>query len=270
MQSGPDKAQNLATAERLVDEAVSRGATVVALPEHFNCGGVTSLQWENAEPIPGPSIDRLRRKASTAAVYLVAGSLAERVAGTDKAFNTSVLIDPRGEVVATYRKAHMFDVEVCGQLANRESEFFRPGGSIVAAETDYGVVGLTICYDLRFPEIYRELALRGAGIIFVVSSFMHVTGKDHWEPLLRARAIENQVFVVAPNQAGSIPGSNALRYGHSAIIDPWGIVLAEASDGEGVITAGLDFDGLSRIRRQLPSLRARRADLYGRPPDSRE
>ncbi len=270
MQSGPDKAQNLARAERLVDEAAGMGAAVVALPEHFNCGGTTRVQWENAEPIPGPSVDRLCMKASKAGVYLVAGSLAERVAGTDKAFNTSLIIGPRGEIVATYRKVHLFDAEVGDQVANRESEFFQPGSSIVSAETDYGVVGLTVCYDLRFPEIYRELALRGACIIFVVSSFMHVTGKDHWEPLLRARAIENQVFIVAPNQSGSTPGSNAHRYGHSAIVDAWGIVLAEASDGECVITAELDFDGLNRIRRQLPSLRARRADLYAERRDSRE
>jgi predicted amidohydrolase len=263
MRSGLDKEQNLSTAERLIGVAVGAGATLIALPEHFICGGAARLQRENSEPIPGPSVNRLREKARTAGVYLLAGSLAERVAGTDKVFNTSVLIDPRGEIAATYRKIHLFDVELNDQPAIRESNFFQAGDTIVAAETEWGMVGLTICYDLRFPEIYRALAVGGAEIIFVVSSFMASTGRYHWEPLLRARAIENQVFVVAPDQAGPIPGTNVLRYGHSAIVDSWGTVLAQASDAEGVITAEIDLERLAAVRRQLPSLAGRRPEIYG-------
>jgi predicted amidohydrolase len=263
MQSGLDREHNLSTAERLVDQAVGRGAKLVALPEHFGCGGPARLQREGAEPIPGPTIERLRRKAAAAGIYLVAGSLAERVPDSDRSFNTSVLIDPRGEIVAAYRKVHLFDVELSGQPFVRESEYFLAGDSIVAACTEWGPVGLTICYDLRFPELYRALALSGAGIIFVVSSFLAWTGRDHWEPLLRARAIENQVFLVAPDQAGPIPGTDTLRHGHSAIVDPWGTVLAQASDGEGVVTAELDLDRLAELRRQLPCLGARRTDVYG-------
>jgi len=262
MRSGIDKEQNLSKAEDLIDEAVGRGARLVALPEHFSCGGPARLQREYAEPIPGPTIDRLRRKASGAGIYLVAGSLAESVPDSDRAFNTSVLIDPRGEILAAYRKIHLFDVEIGDQRAVRESEYFVAGDSVVAAHTEWGSVGLTICYDLRFPELYRALALTGAGIIFVVSSFLASTGRHHWEPLLRARAIENQVFVVAPDQAGPIPGSGTVRHGHSAIVDPWGTILAEVFDEEGVITAEIDFDHLAAVRRQLPSLGARRADVY--------
>lgn len=263
MRSGLDKEQNLSTAERLIDQAVGRGASLVALPEHFCCGGVAQIQRENAEPIPGPTVERLRNRAGSAGIYLVAGSLAERVPDADRVFNTSVLINPRGEIAATYRKIHLFDVELNDQPAVRESDFFQAGDSLVVARTDGGTVGLTICYDLRFPEIYRALAIGGADIIFVVSSFMATTGKYHWEPLLRARAIENQVFIVAPNQAGPIPDTNVLRYGHSAIIDPWGTVLAQASDAEGVITAEIDLERLAAVRRQLPSLAGRRPEIYG-------
>lgn len=263
MRSGLDKEQNLSTAERLIDEAVGGGAKLVALPEHFSCGGVAQIQRENAEPIPGPTVERLRNRAGSAGIYLVAGSLAERVPDSDRVFNTSVLINPRGEIAATYRKIHLFDVELNDQPAVRESDFFQAGDSIVAARTDCGTVGLTVCYDLRFPEMYRALAVGGAEIICVVSSFMASTGRYHWEPLLRARAIENQVFIVAPDQAGPLPGTNVLRYGHSAIIDPWGTVLAQASDAEGVITAEIDFECLAAVRKQLPSLAGRRPVIYG-------
>ncbi len=262
MQSGTDKQRNLSTAEALVDEAVERGAGVIALPEYFNFGGAPQLQRENAEPIPGPSVDRLREKARTARVYLVGGSLAERVEEKGRVFNTSVVIDPQGDITAKYSKIHLFDVDISSLMVMNEADTFEPGDSIVAAETGYGVVGLTICYDLRFPELYRALALEGARIIFVISSFMASTGKAHWEPLLRARAIENQVFIVAPNQIGPVAGTNLARYGHSAIVDPWGSVLSEASDRDGVVTAEIDFDYLNTVRSQLPSLAGRRPEVY--------
>jgi len=262
MHSGDDKQSNLAKAEALLDVAVERGAMFIALPEIFNICGNGEVLKANAESVPGPTTDRLCRKARESRIYLLGGSLLEIAEGTDKVFNTSVLIDPSGEVIARYRKIHLFDVTIGDRVVIKESDAMVPGDELVTAETDYGTVGLTICYDLRFPEIYRELAVRGAKLIFIPSSFMDSTGKDHWNPLLRARAIENQVFIVAPNEIGPIPGTKMLRHGRSAIIDPWGTVLAQASDTEGVITAELDFDYLLKVRRELPSLAHRRPEVY--------
>ncbi len=262
MHSGDDKQSNLAKAEALLDVAVEKGARFIALPEIFNICGNWEVLKANAEPVPGPTTDRLCRKARESRIYLLGGSVLEIAEGTDKVFNTSVLIDPSGEVIARYRKIHLFDVTIGDRVVIKESDAMVPGDELVTAETDYGTVGLTICYDLRFPEIYRELAVRGAKLIFIPSSFMDSTGKDHWNPLLRARAIENQVFIVAPNEIGPIPGTKMLRHGRSAIIDPWGTVLAQASDTEGVITAELDFDYLLKVRRELPSLAHRRPEVY--------
>lgn len=261
MQSRDDKQHNLSRAEALLDVAIERGAKLVALPELFNFCGEPQLLRENAEPIPGPTVNMLCAKAKRSHVYIL-GGLAESVNRAEKVFNTSVLINPSGRIIAKYRKIHLFDVEIGGQIVIKETDAFEHGDKLVTAETDYGTVGLTICYDLRFPELYRGLVIKGAEIIFVPSAFMGVTGKDHWEPLLRARAIENQVFIIAPNEIGPIPGTNMLRYGRSVIIDPWGTVLSQASDTEGVIIAELDFDYLLRIRRELPSLTHRRLAGY--------
>jgi len=262
MHSGADKQSNLAKAEALLDVAIEKGARFIALPEIFNICGNWEVLKANAEPVPGPTTDRLCRKARESRIYLLGGSVLEVAEGTDKVFNTSVLIDPSGKIIARYRKIHLFDVTLGDRVVIKESDAMVPGDELVTAETDYGTVGLTICYDLRFPEIYRELAVRGAKLIFIPSSFMDSTGKDHWNPLLRARAIENQVFIVAPNEIGPIPGTKMLRHGRSAIIDPWGTVLAQASDTEGVITAELDFDYLLKVRRELPSLAHRRPEVY--------
>jgi predicted amidohydrolase len=262
MQSGNDKEQNVSAAERLVNEAAGKGAKLVALPEYFSFGAMGPLQKENAESVSGLTVDRLRKMASSAGVYLIGGSLAEHAGDSEKVFNTTVMINPRGEIIAKYSKIHLFNLQIDDQTAIRESDFLEPGNTMVTADTDYGVIGLTICFDLRFPEIYRALTLNGAGIIFVVSSFMALTGRYHWEPLLRARAIENQVYIAAPNQAGLIPGTDQLRYGHSSIIDPWGTLLSQACEGEEVITAEIDLDYLARVRKQLPALSGRRPDVY--------
>ncbi len=258
MQSTDDKQHNLVRALNLVDLAVQRGARLIALPEFFNFWGPSQRQRQEAETIPGPTVEALCRKALDCNVYILGGSIAERVNGKDKIFNSSVLVGPQGEVLAKYRKIHLFDVEIEGQMRVRESEVVQPGDGLVVAGTEYCTVGLTVCYDLRFPELYRGLTVKGARIIFVPSAFMASTGKDHWEPLLRARAIENQVFLVAPNEIGPIPGTALLRHGRSLIVDPWGTVLAQASDAEGVIVAELDFDYQDRVRRELPSLAHRR------------
>jgi deaminated glutathione amidase len=265
LNSNGDKARNLAAAERLVRAAVAEGAEFVALPEKWNLLAAGEETTAGAEPLAGPSLSAARSWARDLGIHLLAGSIAER--GDDetveKVCNTSVLIGPDGDDLATYRKIHMFDVEV-GGVAYRESEYEQPGEEIVSASVDDLELGLTVCYDLRFPELYRILAVRGARLIAVPSAFTAVTGRDHWEVLLRARAIENQVFVIAPNQVGEAPPHYS-SFGHSAIVDPWGVELAVAPDEECFIAAELDLAGQERTREQLPSLANRRAQAYRWP-----
>ena len=262
MKAHEGKRQNLSRAEALLDIAVKKGAKLIALPELFNFLGTPQLIRENAEPIPGPTTDRLCAKAKNNNVYILGGSIAEKADEAGKVCNTSVLINPSGKIIAKYSKIHLFDVEIGTQVSVKESDTFNPGNELVTAETEYGVVGLSICYDLRFPELYRGLTLRGAKIIFVPAAFMATTGKDHWEPLLKARAIENQVYVIAPDVIGPVPGTNIVTHGRSIIVDPWGTVLAQAPDNECVITAELDFDYLQKVRTGLPSLTHRKPEIY--------
>src|SRR6476469_6325417 len=266
-----DKARNVKTAERLVRAAAADGAELVVLPEKWNLLGDSATQLAGAEPLDGPTISAARAWARELGIHLIAGSITERVEGQEKAFNASTLIGPDGELEARYRKIHMFDVEV-GGVAYRESEHEEPGDEVVTAPLGGALegvtLGLTVCYDLRFPELYRILAVRGATVITVPSAFTLDTGKDHWEVLLRARAIENQAFVVAPNQIGEAP-PHYRSYGRSMIVDPWGVVLAQAPDEECFIAANLDFDAQARIRTSLPSLANRRPEAY-RWPETQE
>jgi predicted amidohydrolase len=258
LNSTNDKARNLAVAERLVRAAAADGAEVVALPEKWNLltGGEELLA--GAEPLDGPSLGAARGWARELSIHLLAGSISER--GEGRAFNTSVLIGPGGEDLAVYRKIHMFDVDV-GGVAYRESEHEEAGEEIVTAPLGEEVLGLSVCYDLRFPELFRILAVSGARVIAVPSAFTLATGRDHWEVLLRARAIENQVFVLAPNQVGEAP-PHFSSCGRSTIVDPWGVVLATAPDEECFIAAELDFTSQDRVRESLPSLANRRPQAY--------
>jgi len=267
LNSTDDKQRNLETAERLVRAAADDGAELIALPEKWNllAGGEALLA--GAEPIDGPTITAARSWARELGVHLVAGSIAERDPDNEKLFNTSVLIDSQGEVEAVYRKIHMFDVDV-GGVAYRESEHEDPGTEIVVAHAGDVAVGMTVCYDLRFPELYRILAVRGARVIVVPAAFTLHTGKDHWEPLLRARAIENQAFIVAPNHFGEAP-PHYHSYGRSMIVDPWGVILATAGDEETFIAAELDFALQDRVRESLPSLANRRPESYKWPEEVR-
>jgi deaminated glutathione amidase len=249
--AGADKAANLDKAEALVAEAARRGARLIALPEVCVWRGERSAEAAAAEPIPGPSTQRLAALARGLGVYLLAGSLLER--GGAKAFNTSVLFDPQGEIVGRYRKVHLFDVDIPGQVSVRESDTRAPGAEVVTVPTPLGTIGLSVCYDLRFPELYRRLALAGAEIIAVPSAFTFPTGAAHWEVLLRARAIENQVYVLAPDQIGR-SASGVVDFGNSMIVDPWGQPLARAADRETVICAEIDRDYQARVRRALPAL----------------
>jgi deaminated glutathione amidase len=253
MSTRNEKAANLERAERLVRLAAARGAQLVTLPEVFNWRGKRSEEAEAAESLEGESLGLMARLAREFAIYLVAGSIAERATGQTKNYNTSVLFGPDGARLAVYRKIHLFDVDLPGRLTLRESDNKLAGTEVVWAATSLGAIGLTICYDLRFPELYRRLAFAGAKIITVPSAFTFPTGEAHWDVLLRARAIENQVYVIAPAQFG--PNVHGFSdYGNSMIVDPWGRVLARVSDQEGVAVAPLNLDYLDRVRRDLPAL----------------
>ena len=261
MNSGEDKSQNLSTAERLLIEAAERGAELAVLPELFTYLGRRAQHRAVAEAIPGPTTELLTRVARERHLRLVAGSYLEAVSGQERYFNTSLAIEADGSVVARYRKLHLFDVDVDGHRY-RESDTMASGQDVVVTKLGDVPVGLTICYDLRFPELYRRLALSGARIITAPSAFTLETGKDHWEVLIRARAVENQVFVLAAAQVGShLPGLAC--FGNAMIVDPWGTVLARAPYQEGVVVAELDFDHQDRIRASLPALSHRRTEILG-------
>ena len=258
MHSTEDKSANLRCATRLVEQAAGEGASLAVLPEYFNCLGHLQAMVEAAEPVPGPTSDSMSGLAARLGITLLAGSICEQTDQRDKAYNTSLLFSPSGEQLAKYRKLHLFDVDVEGQVRFQESKQITPGDQIVTAHTPLGCLGLSTCYDLRFPELYRALADRGMEICFVPSAFFAPTGRVHWDVLLRARAIENQVYVIAADQYGTHTPSQT-TYGHSAIYDPWGERLAEAADdADTVLIAQIDPAHQAEIRRQLPSLKNRR------------
>jgi predicted amidohydrolase len=256
LSAGADKEANFARAEELARAAAERGAALIVLPEVFFWRGSREEERRAAETIPGPTTERLAALARRLNAYVVGGSILERAADDDKVFNTSTVFSPRGEMLGEYRKCHLFDVEISGHLAIRESDTRQRGSETVVVSTELAVLGLSICYDLRFPELYRRLTERGAELVCVPSAFTFATGAQHWEILLRARAIENQVYVVAPNQHGRGPaGFN--DYGHSLVVDPWGTPIARASNGDAAIVAEIDLDYLAHVRRELPCLKHR-------------
>jgi predicted amidohydrolase len=261
MQSSDIKADNVEQALELIERAASYGATLVALPEVWTYLGVTSGIPAITDVIPGALTERLADVARRHGIYLHCGSIYERSAGEPRAHNTSVVLSPDGDIVGRYRKIHLFDVNIGDNVAFTESESIAPGDETVVIDLGGVKLGLAICYDLRFPELFRMLALDGAEIVALPAAFTQFTGKDHWEVLLRARAIENQVFMLAPNEHGRHPGG-AVTYGRSMIVDPWGTVLATAADGPGVIVADCDLNALARIRREVPSLANRQPGAY--------
>ena len=264
LNSTAEKARNLEMAERLVRAAAADGAELIGLPEKWNLLGGGEELLAGAESLDGPTLTAARGWARELGVHLLAGSIAER-AGGGRARNTSVLIGPDGEDLAVYRKIHMFDVEVEG-VSYRESEHEQAGEEVVLGSLGDAELGLSICYDLRFPELYRILAVLGATVVAIPSAFTAPTGRAHWEVLLRARAIENQVFVLAPGQVGKAP-PHYESYGRSAIVDPWGVVLAVAPDTECFVSAELDFALQDRVRATLPSLANRRPTAYRWPEE---
>ncbi len=264
MNSGGDVQANEASAFSLLEEAAAGGADLAALPEVWPCQGAAAEMRAAGEPVPGPRTERLAELARGHRMWIHGGSVLE-VSEGEKVFNTSVLFDRDGNLIAVYRKIHLFDADPPGAVPSRESFLFVPGDEIVTAETEFGRAGMSICYDVRFPELYRALAARGTEIVFVPSAFRFETGVDHWEVLLRARAIEDQVFVVAAGQWGTWgpPGRERRSFGNSLVADPWGRVIVRAQDGVGVTFAELDLEEVRRVREQLPALRHRRLNLRG-------
>ena len=260
LNSTDDKAANMQTADRLTRAAAADGADLVVLPEKVNLLGPDAALREGAETLDGPTVSWARETAAELGIDLVAGSFAERREGHDKLANTSVHVGPDGQVRGVYRKIHMFDVTVEGK-AYRESAAQERGEEIVLSDAEEARLGLTVCYDLRFPELYRILTLRGARVLVVPSAFTRATGAAHWDTLLRARAIENQAFVVAADQIGIHPPDNE-SFGGSQIVDPWGDVLARAPDEECFVAADLDFARQDEVRETLPSLANRVPSAY--------
>jgi predicted amidohydrolase len=268
MNSQDDKQANIEAALSGIDEAAARGARLVALPEVWTYLGPDEGNREAAEPIPGPLTTVLADRARQHGIYLHAGSILERVDGEPKVFNTTVVFDPAGDIIATYRKIHLFDVDLESDASYRESATVGAGEEIVTFDLDGVTVGLAICYDLRFPELFRILALKGAQAIILPAAFALATGKDHWETLIRARAIENGLYMLAPGQVGAHPPG--LRcYGRSMVVDPWGLMVAQASDTPAVLVSQVDFSLVQRIRAQVPSLANRQPDRYQWPDQAK-
>jgi predicted amidohydrolase len=264
LNSNADPAANAIVADRLTRAAAADGANLIVLPEKWTAMGTDDELRAAAQTLDGSAIQWARATARELGVDLIAGSFVERVVGQEKLANTSVHAGADGELKAVYRKVHMFDVDVAGR-SYRESDLEEPGEELVLSESADGIeLGLSVCYDVRFPELYRILAVRGARVFPLPAAFTLATTRDHWETLLRARAIENQAFVVAANQIGAHPGGNRSG-GRSMIVDPWGVVLAQAPDREGYIVAELDFERQREIREQLPALANRRAEVYRWP-----
>jgi len=257
MLASDDKAANFKEAEHWIRQAATNGARVIALPEVFIWRGTKKLERESAEPIPGPTSTAMAGLARELGIYLLAGSILEEIPGSAKAYNTSLLIDPNGKLIASYHKIHLFDVDLANGVSLRESDTRAHGADIVVAQTELATMALSVCYDLRFPELYRGLADQAAQLIFVPSAFTAFTGAAHWETLLGARAIENQVYIIAPDQFGKSAKSFE-THGHSMIVDPWGKILAELADGPGVISAEVDLEYLAKVRAELPALEHRK------------
>ena len=252
MRTGADLPHNLDRLEALAERAAGTGAALIATPENTTFLGTAAQKVAIAEPLDGRTHQRLSKLARLLRVHLLIGSVAERCDDT-RCYNTSLLYGPNGALLARYRKIHLFDIDIPGGPTFRESAHIAPGDEVVAVPTPLGVIGLSICYDLRFPELYRKLVDKGAEILTVPSAFTLHTGKDHWHPLLRARAIECQAWVLAPAQEGRHDDAGLRHsYGHALIADPWGTVVGECGDGEGFCLAEIDLERVRRIRRAMP------------------
>lgn len=276
LDASEDVDANLAAAAELTERAVAGGARLVALPENLHHRGRTESYRASACPVPGATTEPFAAIARRHRAWILLGSIAEQSSDPERPYNASVLLAPDGAVAAVYRKLHLFDATIDDGTSSRESRRMTPGDRAVVVDVEIGApgsvttadgapsrlrLGLSICYDVRFPELYRTLALDGAEVLTVPAYFTERTGRDHWEPLLRARAIENGAYVIAPAQCG-VPPVGYPAYGHSMVVDPWGIVVACASDGVGIVHADIDPGRVAAARRQIPALANRRPDAY--------
>ncbi|MEF8725882.1 MAG: carbon-nitrogen hydrolase family protein [Candidatus Bipolaricaulota bacterium] len=254
-----DKDTNLKKVKNLYKDSKTREADFVVLPEMFNCPYEMERFGEFAEGIPGHTTEFLAELASSWETYLVGGSIPEKADG--KVFNTSAIFNPRGELIAKHRKIHLFNVDYPGRIQVDESKFLEPGNKQTMVDTEFGKVGVAICYDFRFPELLRSMTLAGSKIIFIPAAFNTTTGPAHWKPVLRARAIDNQVFVVAASPARN-RASSYEAYGHSIAIDPWGKVLVEAGEGEEALYVDIDLNEIEEVRKRLPLIEDLRPEIY--------
>lgn len=256
-----EKETNLRRISEMIDEAASKRAHFICMPEMANYIGIGDGPFNNAEDIPGGKTCALfSEKAKEHGVWIHGGSICERIHDEKRVYNTTVVMNPKGEIAAKYRKIHLYDIDVKNGISFRESDTIKPGDDIVNFDSDFGPMGLAICYDIRFPELYRLLTLRGAKLIFNPAEFNIFTGKDHWENLVRTRAIENVCYMVAPGQFG--PKKTFHTYGRSIVVDPWGNVVAKASDRECIVMAEIDMDYVDHMREQVPCVKNRRPETY--------
>jgi len=253
MTSTENHQQNIVKATQLIEQAACRGAKIVALPENFYYLDMEGEPYPIAINNNGKLTKTLSEIAAKQRIYLIAGTIPEKIEGSHKTYNSTLVFNPTGQLIGCYRKIHLFDFSPDSQKAYSESHLIEKGTEAIVVDTEYGKIGLAICYDLRFPELFRKLTLMGAIMIVIPSAFIVSTGKDHWEILLKARAIENQVYIVAPNQFGK-HNPKRVSYGHSMIIGPWGVPIAHAEDREGIIMADMDKNYLDEVRNKLPVL----------------
>lgn len=259
MNTGNNKKENIKIACKYVEEAAKQGASLICFPETMNIEGKNIGEGGMEEFIPGYTTDCLMEQAKKYEIWIYIGSIHEKTE-SGKCKNTSVLIDTQGKIRVTYSKIHMFDVTLPDGTVCAESEKIDAGEEIVTIDTELGILGMSICYDLRFPELFRIMAIEGAQVLFVPASFTKATGEAHWETLLRARAIENGCYVIASNQVGKKEQYEA--YGNSMIVDPWGNILVNAKEETGVFCAEIDLEYTEEIRKKIPSLKNRREDIY--------
>lgn len=260
MNSSDKPDENIHKALKLIEEAASQNADFVVLPEYVNFMGGNSDKLKFGEEIPGPTSKIFAEAAKKHNIYLNCGSILE-IANETHLYNTSILFNDNGETIGTYRKIHLYDAEFEDRYSVKESSIFKPGNEVIVTDTSFGKVGLAICYDIRFPELFRTMALQGSKIIFVPAAFPLYTGAHHWEVLLRARAIENQCYIVAAGQFG-VAKPNMVEFGNSMIIDPWGTVLSRAPEKEGIIISEIDLSYIDKIRNQIPCFKHRKPNVY--------
>lgn len=253
------KEENLRNVLSLADKSVPDKVDFLVLPEMFNCPYEADKFRGNAEEIPGDTTEFLSDMAKELEAYVIGGSIPERADGS--IYNTSPAFGPDGKLIGAHRKVHLFEVDYPGKIEFKESDYLTAGDSETVIDTKFASIGLAVCYDLRFPELLRRMTLNGSRIIFIPAAFNTTTGPPHWKPLLRARAIDNQVFVVACSPARN-PDSSYHAYGHSLVVDPWGKVVAEAGKSEEVLTVDIDLRAVEETRRRLPLLETRRPDVY--------